>query len=185
MTKKVWAWFIKYLFLGVLWLQALYALVPVGPVTAATQVRTVPQTPGQLEEQIWLEGCMAVAFPLGLHPNPHTGLGLGCLAGRESQDPGQGEPVCVPPSGEWSSTCTCVTLGHLPHTGDSSVPSLTPCDVRVPLASARGRQISCPGCPAPEPPLTDGSVGQQCPAHTEAGPSWQQPLCNSRALALL
>lgn len=162
-------------------------IVPVGPSTAACQVRTVPHTPRQLEEeQIWLEGCMAVAFPLGLHPNPYTGLGLGCLAGRESQGPGQGEPVCVSLSGEWSNTCTCVTLGYLPQTGDSSVPSLTPCDVRVPLASARGRQTSCPGCTAPEPPLTDCSVGQQCPAcSSEGGPSWQQPLCNSRALALL
>lgn len=139
----------------------------------------MPQTPGQWEEeQIWLEGCMAVAFPLGLHPNPHTGLGLGCLAGRESMGPGQGELVCVPLSGEWSSTCTCVTLGYLPQRGDNSVPSLTPCDVRVPFASAHSRQTSCPGCAAPEPPLADGSAGWQRLAHSREGaPSWQQPLC--------
>lgn len=85
-------------------------VVPVGPITAASPGRTVPQTPGQWEEeQIWLEGWMVVVFALGLHPNPHTGLGLGCLAGRDSRGPGQGEPVFVPLSGEWGSTCRCHT----------------------------------------------------------------------------
>lgn len=173
------------MFLGVLWLQALYACSACGShhssipsQDCAPNSRAVGRRAGLAGRMHGKESCSLSSGPSPKSPH-WTRPGLLGWEGVTGPWAG-GAGVCPT---QWG---TGVTLGYLPQTGDSSVPPLTPHDVRVPLASAHGRQTPCPGHTAPKPPLTDRSVGQQCPAcSSEGGPSWQQPLCNSRAPALL